>query len=318
MYEYGLSENEAGAITYYTSDARGIGQSQESPYRVLNPLLAQRDREPLEQWKDFLFFLLNGLKKLPDYKGKVWRGFDKPISQLSYQYRHGNTIIWVAVTSTTRNRNKMLEFAKPTQGTLMQLNVTEGKDISFLSLYPEEEILLPPNTYLVVDQILDNNMKELTNLPAKVDAVILSQKPTPEFLKAMEQPNWKQLYEEEKKRNELLLQQLIEAKKRKDESELVEQIKDEMTKPTLEGISTNYKTQEKFEKCLKKFLQETEITSKESLLEVLTNAHNTTQGKKTRNSRSIFVGVGNSSYGTTRKFYYKGKYGKYWFVLVDD
>jgi len=81
-----LTEDEAGAIIYYTADARSFGgKINQSLYLVLNYQLALRDIDDL--WKPFLFYLIKALQKLPDYQGTVYRGLDKPLTQLSPQYK---------------------------------------------------------------------------------------------------------------------------------------------------------------------------------------------------------------------------------------
>jgi len=72
-------------------------------------------------------------------------------------------------------------------GTYMMIDIIEGKDISLFSLFPEEsEILLLPNSYFSKD-ILTDHWKQLVGLPLSVDAIVLSQLPTPPRLLLMKQ-----------------------------------------------------------------------------------------------------------------------------------
>lgn len=75
MKEFHLTYDETSAIAYYTSDASKVlgveNHSHKSPYGTINQLLAERSMIALENWKPFIFFLINGLNKLPDVKTKV-------------------------------------------------------------------------------------------------------------------------------------------------------------------------------------------------------------------------------------------------------
>jgi len=181
-------------------------------------------------------------------------------------------------------------------------------------------------------------------MPKSMDVMILSQKPTPGYLLGIEQLDWKKLYEEERDRNEILLKQikdmqnssnrvaeesywkrLYEEERKRNENLLIQlndaqksTPKDLGNVPQLQIISTNFTTKQKFERCLKKLLASTPIHSLDSFLEVIITAHNDTQSQYTRDRRSIFVGEANTKYYTTRDYHYMGKYGNYWFVIVDD
>jgi len=117
--------------------------------------------------------------KLPNYCGQSYRALDRPISQLSKQYKVGNNVVWVAFTSTSKERSVIENFSTNSSATLMLLEVTEGKDISEISLFPEAEVLLLPNAHFVVKDIISDQMKTLLNLPKSVDAIHLVQQSTP-------------------------------------------------------------------------------------------------------------------------------------------
>lgn len=176
---HNLTDDETGAIVYYTTDATKFGGKREdSPYFKLNNTLAFRKDKELQDWKPFLHFLLSGLQKLPNFTGTVYRALDKSLSSLSKQYRAGSQVVWVAFTSTTKVRSKlesvknlyfffffedtMLAFSGQTEGTWMILSVCEGKDISSFSVYPNEsEILLLPNSIFSVESTFTENQKRL-------------------------------------------------------------------------------------------------------------------------------------------------------------
>jgi len=148
--------------------------------------LSKRNYDIIENWKPYLYFLLMGLQKLPDYCGEVFRALDRPISELSKQYKLGNNVVWVGFTSTSKDRSAMESFSSNDSATLMLLDISEGKDISEISLFPESEVLLLPNAHFVVKDVLSDQIKKLLKLPQHVDALYLVQSPTPLHLKMNE------------------------------------------------------------------------------------------------------------------------------------
>jgi len=190
MEKYNLSYDEACAITYYTSEAvkiLNVNYKDRSPYRVLNRLLAERNSQDLDNWKPFIHFLIKGLNKLPNIETKVYRGINKRVSSDPMnQYKIGSQIVWVAFSSTSKSKDQISNFSDKDQGTWMILSITEGKNISFFSMFPsEEEILLLPNSYFRVEYILTDNMKELINVKPHLDVIELKQIATPSKYKSL-------------------------------------------------------------------------------------------------------------------------------------
>jgi len=181
MILYKLTEDEAGAIVYYTSYAK---KDDHNLYRVLNTQLAKRDVPA--SWRPYLYYLIEGLKKIKAYNGIAYRGVPEQLTQLSEQYRTGNTVVWVAFTSTCKKRDTMLQFSDDAKGTWMRIKITDGRDISAFSLKPNEgEVLLLPNAYFLVTKIIDQETKDLVGLPNSVDGIFLEQQETPQILKSM-------------------------------------------------------------------------------------------------------------------------------------
>jgi len=188
MSLYNISKNECGAIVYYSCDARSIGGKREdSPFFQLNSVMSKRSFMELENWKEFLFYLLSGLQKIPNVKERVFRALDQPISHLSKQYKVGNTIVWISFTSTSKDLSIAKQFMDDpnSKGTIMSIDVIEGKDISPFSLFPEKEVLLLPNSSFEVKEITSSHMKNLVNIPSSMDGIILIQKQTPPHLLLM-------------------------------------------------------------------------------------------------------------------------------------
>lgn len=101
-------------------------------------------------WRVYLYYLINALRKLPDYKGVVFRGSNNPNTAKPYIKAH--EICWSAFSSTSSMRTVAKQFAGG-KGVIFRIEVVKGKDISAFSAIPTEaEVLLPPNATLFVVQ----------------------------------------------------------------------------------------------------------------------------------------------------------------------
>jgi len=69
------------------------------------------------------------------------------------------------------------------KGTWMIIDVIEGKDLSPYSIFPEEEVLLTPNSVFSVKDMLSSDMKEVLGHSTNLDVIHLIQKPTPKHTK---------------------------------------------------------------------------------------------------------------------------------------
>jgi len=161
---YGLDKNESLCIIYYTVDAQHIKINEtreKSVYKELNSALSGRDTPRLEKWKPYLYYLMRGLKKLPSETGTVYRGWDLQLTHKTERYHVGNSVIWPAFTSTSTSVSLLSSFAN-IRGTWASMDIVEGKDISKLSIYPQEsELLLLPNSEFRVEEILGPSTKRL-------------------------------------------------------------------------------------------------------------------------------------------------------------
>jgi len=271
--KYQLSGDECASISYYTCDVRNQkcpvtkqrGKIGDCPFKRINMLLVSRDLDNLEIWKPFLFYLLSGLNKLPMKKERVYRALDKPITSLSKQYKKDSKLCWIGFTSTSLNREIMNSFVDKQNnqiknGTYLMIDAIEGKDISLFSLYPEEsEVILLPNSFFIVDDLMPDHFKTIMGLPSSVDAIVLTQQPTPPRLRLMKQtihedsPDKHQLEQLKKLINELqesLKNKTLEFEKEKKglQSKIIqlEQEKKELNAKIKElGSSNNQSDQEK-------------------------------------------------------------------------
>eukprot|EP01123_Difflugia_compressa_P000285 TRINITY_DN10371_c0_g1_i1.p1 TRINITY_DN10371_c0_g1~~TRINITY_DN10371_c0_g1_i1.p1 ORF type:complete len:116 (-),score=19.06 TRINITY_DN10371_c0_g1_i1:18-329(-) len=100
------------AIGLYTYDL-SIGRKQEQNFfYILSQMLRQRNNEKLNQWKGFLFYFQQGLSKLPNFEGTVYRGVPNAKTVITTSYKKGRRIHWSSYSSTTINSDTAKKFCK--------------------------------------------------------------------------------------------------------------------------------------------------------------------------------------------------------------
>ena len=127
---------------------------KESFYRVLNRALRSEDRSSLKPWFAFLKLFDTALGKLPNERKVIWRGVRNNISQ---KFKSDEEYTWWSVNSCSASVSVVKNFLS-TNSTLFLIEAKNGKDISNLTNYPnEDEVLLGPGTKLrVVGDALDH------------------------------------------------------------------------------------------------------------------------------------------------------------------
>jgi len=166
--KYNLDICEAGAIAYWTMSEQPIRRPEaETLYKVLNSTLITRDQTILQKWQPFLYYLMKGLSKLPSFNGLAYRGLKGRLTKISNQYFINNEIVWIAFTSTSKKQEIPYRFIGNGEGTMMVIQVIDGKEIKDLSLIShEDEVLLAPNTRVKVVEIYNND---------NIDVIMLQQ-----------------------------------------------------------------------------------------------------------------------------------------------
>jgi hypothetical protein len=107
---------------------------------------------------------IQGLKKLPDWKGPVFRGMGVSEEQINKEYKKGETIPYNSFVSTSVKQETATYWAarNATEGKvalLLIMNVTKGRDISaFSETKSEGEILLLPGSRFTVDDVKRDNL----------------------------------------------------------------------------------------------------------------------------------------------------------------
>jgi hypothetical protein len=91
---FNLTQLEAEAIVWWTVDVGPMFgmTTAESPYWVYNTALRARDGPRIMLWRDFSFFFISALQKLPSFEGETFRGERRRVTELSRQYARGNRV----------------------------------------------------------------------------------------------------------------------------------------------------------------------------------------------------------------------------------
>ncbi|MEB5704253.1 PAAR domain-containing protein [Pantoea anthophila] len=137
-----LSDDQIGAIYGYTTN---------EGYTALNPAL--RGQTPLTpELEAFASHARDGLLKLPAYKGTTFRGISSLPEDVLAINQPGRLVSDGAFMSTSSG--------EPFGGNvLIKVDGTSGRDISFLSEYPNEaEVLYPPGTKFEVINRVDDGV----------------------------------------------------------------------------------------------------------------------------------------------------------------
>src|SRR4051812_3119120 len=97
---------------------RRIKSKDFSLYYRLNSDLSAIDRDSkVPKWRCYLYYLYQGLLKIPNWKGNqdVYRGVNKNLVELNPQkYVIGGEITWYSFISTSTNFTKTKEFLSKT------------------------------------------------------------------------------------------------------------------------------------------------------------------------------------------------------------
>lgn len=164
----GLTVDEAVSITLYTMEA---DIRSKSLYAVLNQVLRSENRgEQLSAWYLYLRLFFSALCRLPSTRQFLFRGVKM---DLHASYPENNTLTWWAFSSCTLKVDALQAFLEPTGArTMFVIECYSGKDIRRFSKFPEEEILILPETQFKVVGVLNNGnglhtvqLKEKTRSP---------------------------------------------------------------------------------------------------------------------------------------------------------
>ena len=141
--DFGLSKTDIMAIFTYTFENKEEKEKKKgnSPYNIVNSALAERDREKLLPIREYIFYLLMGLRQLPVFKREdvLYRGVNMPSGVAKSIYREGSTLTWTSFSSTTTDESRAYGFAKDS-GVIFEIHGKfRGYSIGTLSRYTKEE-----------------------------------------------------------------------------------------------------------------------------------------------------------------------------------
>ena len=139
LKDFDLTEEDIKSVFIYTlEDKENRGKS---PYNVVNSALSKRSKDDLLPLRDYIFYLLQGLRSLPRFKkqGVLYRGVRMPQSVAKDIYREGRTLTWTSFTSTSTDEKKAHLFAGE-NGVIFEIHGKfRGYSIGTFSSFSEEE-----------------------------------------------------------------------------------------------------------------------------------------------------------------------------------
>eukprot|EP01084_Bolivina_argentea_P041165 75970_1 len=120
-------------------------------YRDFNKDLRNKN---INKWKDYAFELTMGLKQLPFYWGKVFRGRRRHSADFETLYRKDNIICWDGFSSSSISESLAVNWAggaSNRNGVVFEINSWHGRHIEHLSAYKnEKEVLLMASSHFRV------------------------------------------------------------------------------------------------------------------------------------------------------------------------
>ncbi|CAF3341423.1 unnamed protein product [Rotaria sp. Silwood2] len=151
--EHNLNKDEAAAVYLYSMEM----SDEATVYRLLNQTLRAEDRSTLRPWFSYLKLLDSAAARLPKFKGTVWRGVNKNVSNT---FKKGQKITWWSVSSCSTSVDVISSFlGNVPQSTLFNIDCINGKSIAAYTCYPTEDevILMPGTTFEVVSNPLHHH-----------------------------------------------------------------------------------------------------------------------------------------------------------------
>ena len=158
-FQNNLDKQEARCMMAYTwdnseADKRGcLFRELNVDLRMLSTLNGSAHEALRDLWAPFLRRMMTGMRKMPRVQQKkLWRGRPESVEEMKQTYSIGREVIWSSYSSCTLHKEFAAYMASWHIGTVLEINVVlPVHDISSISFFPtENEVLLPPNTKLVV------------------------------------------------------------------------------------------------------------------------------------------------------------------------
>ena len=139
--DFDLTKTDIMSIFIYTFEKEGT--SSESPYYVVNRALAMRSKEDLLPKREYIFYLLTALRKLPMFRKQkvLYRGIMWPDANVRDTYYEGRTLSWTSFSSTSTDESTAYEFVEDSKnGVIFEIHGKfRGYSIGTFSDYGDEE-----------------------------------------------------------------------------------------------------------------------------------------------------------------------------------
>lgn len=201
MQDYDMSEAEVIAIRTYTADNYkyinpAVANQKDKDYKPADWMDQNRPKNPgadqdtydqgradepgskksyYEEGALHAGMMMEAFKKLKPKTAVLHRGARFSPAQFASQYPKGKTIPYEAFVSQTTDPDVARGFANgqggaaadATVSVMIEAHISNARDIQEFSVYKsEKELLVPPNTMLVVDDIEDDPRNDVGNPPA--------------------------------------------------------------------------------------------------------------------------------------------------------
>jgi len=154
-----LNRDEFALLFMYT-----VEEAENSFYYQINN--AMRDTTEITNYRDYIFYLTQALNKLPAFGEEVvYRAIDCKCSG----YTVGNTVVWNAFSSSTRDPTKCSDFLKKKEGTIFSIFSKTGKDLTCSAFASEAEILFTGNSTFIVQSENSPTLKSLLKARLQID-----------------------------------------------------------------------------------------------------------------------------------------------------
>ena len=153
-----MTEHERAAVVLYTMEDY---PRENSPYFVMNRALREKNRLAVRPWRDYVWLLMHGMRKIPEpTETSLIRGCKSSLTNWGSDFQVGHTFQWAAFSSTATKIEVMKEFlgtvGERTLFTIKLLSPSYGRSLQDFSLFPDEsEVLLAPGCTFKLTSLFD-------------------------------------------------------------------------------------------------------------------------------------------------------------------
>ena len=136
---YNLTQLEAEAIVWWTADVSTMSSSmntEDSPYWVYNSDLRARHAQNIRRWRDYSFFFVRALLKLPPIKSDTFRG-EKTRATDSRQYAKDNRC-WTQSRIPSDSQRIHVSFRASFCGSALNTHLKRSKSVLLFIMFMKQ------------------------------------------------------------------------------------------------------------------------------------------------------------------------------------